>query len=81
VINIITINVELSGVVRNPFSTRQFSMEVESSTSLNKFLLENGFNRTELKYLFVSVNHKKIDLTYQLADGDNLFITVPAGGG
>ncbi|MCG3218546.1 MAG: hypothetical protein KAR35_06055 [Candidatus Heimdallarchaeota archaeon] len=77
----ITINVELSGVVRNPFSTRKFSKKVELETSLHKFLSNNGFNRTELRYLFVSVNRKKVDLTYQLIDGDNLFITVPAGGG
>ena len=77
----ITVNVELSGVVRNPFSTRKFSIEIASETSLNKFLLDNGFNRTELRYLFVSVNHIKVDLTYQLANDDNLFITVPAGGG
>ena len=77
----ITITVELSGVVRNPFDTRKFSIEVTPQTSLNNFLLANGFNRTELRYLFVSVNHTKVDLTYQLTDGDNLFITVPAGGG
>ncbi|MHA1912514.1 MAG: hypothetical protein ACTSYA_12570 [Candidatus Kariarchaeaceae archaeon] len=77
----ITIHVELSGVVRNPFSTRKFSKEVDPNTSLNKFLLDNGFNRTELRYLFVSVNHLKVDLAYLLLDEDNIFITVPAGGG
>ena len=77
----ITINVELSGVVRNPFSTRKFTMEVESAISLRKFLLDNGFNRTELKYLFVSANQKRIDLNYQFSNDDNIFITVPAGGG
>ena len=66
---------------------RTFERELDESMTVEIFLKHLGFTSDEIRMMqcFVSTspdnNNVRVQRSYALKDGDNLFITIPVGGG
>ena len=80
--------VELMSFVKRPNNVpRTFEQELEKSMTIEQFLKYLGFTSDEIRmmqhYVSTSSDPKNVraQRSYELKDGDNLFITLPVGGG
>ena len=79
----ITVTIELMAAVRNPFESkkRKNNLQLDSSLSVQKLLLQIGFNMGEISWFVTIVNGKRVTSDYQVQNEDIIFITLPIGGG
>ncbi|MHA2304407.1 MAG: MoaD/ThiS family protein [Candidatus Hodarchaeales archaeon] len=79
----ISVVVELMAAVRNPFPNkkRKNTFEINQGISLRELLLQIGFQEEELNLLVPIVNGKRTRNDHLPKNGDQIFITLPIGGG
>ena len=82
------IYVELMSFVKRPNDVpRTFERELDKSMTVEQLLKHLGFTSDEIRMMqsFVSTatdkNNVRVQRSYDLKDGDHLFITLPVGGG
>ena len=80
--------VELMSFVKRPNNVpRTFERELDESMTIEQFLKHLGFTTDEIRMMqcYISTASDKENVRaqsrYELKDGDNLFITIPVGGG
>ncbi|MFX0092877.1 MAG: hypothetical protein ACFFBD_14055 [Candidatus Hodarchaeota archaeon] len=78
----------LMALVRRPDKLpREFEKEIKENTTVNSFLSDLGYSSQEIRVLqvFVSSNNDtgsiRVPPDYILKNNDELFITIPVGGG
>lgn len=65
---------------------RVFEKEIDFGININNFLVDLGFTHEEIRFMQVFVSNtkeknQKISLNYEIKDDDEIFITIPIGGG
>ena len=82
------IYVELMSFIRRPNNVpRTFEQKMEKSMTVEQLLKHLGFTSDEIRMMqtFVSTitdtENVRVQRSYDLKDGDHLFITLPVGGG
>jgi sulfur carrier protein ThiS len=82
------IYVELMSFIRRPNGIpRTFEQKMDKSMTVEQLLIHLGFTSDEIRMMqsFVSTitdkNNVRVQRSYDLKDGDHLFITLPVGGG
>lgn len=76
----ITVDVRVLGALAKPMGDH-FALELPDGSSLEDLLLKAGYRAEHLKLIAGAVNGVQRRLGYRLADGDEIALLVPAGGG
>ena len=81
------INVEFMAFVRRPENVpRTFERDINEPTTIKQLLINLHFTSDEIMMMqcFISsadTDNVRAQRSYYLKDGDNLFVTLPIGGG
>ena len=81
------VKVTLMALIRRPKDlARIFSWDVEENTKIKTLLTDLGYNNQEIRLfqLFITNPDEKterITKNYILNENDNIFVTIPVGGG
>ena len=72
--------------IRRPADlARIFTWDVEKDTKLKTLLFDIGYNSEEIRWfqLYVTINGEaeRITKNYILQESDEIFVTIPVGGG
>lgn len=83
----LSISVTLMALIRRPDDLqRTFSVTVAENTTIYLFLSDMGYSRDEIRMFQIFITGrdgetKKVARKYQFHDKDELFVTIPIGGG
>ena len=77
------VTLELVGTVRNPFSSKERKkiIEFKEQISIRTLLLNEGFKKSELKFLIPILNGSRTTHDQLINAADHIWITLPIGGG
>ncbi|MHA2100259.1 MAG: hypothetical protein ACW99A_16410 [Candidatus Kariarchaeaceae archaeon] len=81
------VNVTLMALIRRPKDlARTFSWEVEENTKIKTLLTDLGYNLQEIRMfqLFATKTGEeteRVTRNYILQENDEIFVTIPVGGG
>ena len=76
----------MMALIRRPADlARIFTWDVEKDTKLKTLLSDIGYNSEEIRWfqLYVTINGEaeRITKNYILQESDEIFVTIPVGGG
>jgi sulfur carrier protein ThiS len=82
------VKVTLMALLRRPNDLpRKFERDIDEGTTVKEFLKQLGYTIQEIRLLqiFLSENNdtenQRVSLNYVLQENDELFLTIPVGGG
>lgn len=81
------VNITLMALIRRPEDlSRIFSWDVENDTKIKTLLTDLGYNSDEIRMFQLYVTNsdgeaEKITRNYILQEDDQIFVTIPVGGG
>ena len=80
-----TVKIKLVAAVRNPFPNKKrtniVTYDKDIETTIRTLLLQIGFKEAELSHLIPIVNGNRTSHDHLLQDNDDIWITLPIGGG
>ena len=80
-----TVKIKLVAAVRNPFPnqkrTNVITYNKAEDTTIRTLLQQIGFKEEEILHLIPIVNGNRTDHDHLLQDNDDIWITLPIGGG
>lgn len=75
------IDVEIQGILRRPHGSQREQLEVAAATSASQLIALLGYSEREQRSLRLVRGGKILDPGAALADGDQVVVFAPVGGG
>lgn len=75
------VNVKYMGLLKLDGVKSGSDVDVQDGATVSDFMSRYVTNREHHKFIIVTVNEKKVDLSYELQDKEKLSLFLPFGGG
>lgn len=77
----VTIRVEFAALLKKTVKDRKFDMEVPRGTDVGELLKLLGYGERERRFISAVVDGELVRSDAELRGGENVFLTIPVGGG
>ena len=75
------IRVKIIGALTKPNGKEDFVQDIPDGSTIEKLLLDLGYNPKHLSMIMTAVNGKQKKQSYKLKNDDEIELSLPVGGG